>query len=144
MNQKYIIALIIGTILFGIILIIAGMNPMIALIGVGITWFIFYFLWSPPPKHKDFSDRDRLEATSRAMGGSGGRQNYQNLKYMKRSIIKARNKSLQNTSFQPTGNDVVWFWVLGFGSVARRLKAVVKAIIKRGITNVYSPQDHDR
>lgn len=71
MNQKHIIALIIGTILFGSILIIAGLNPMIALIGGGIAWFMFYFLWTPPPKHKDFSDRDRLEATSRAMGGSG-------------------------------------------------------------------------
>jgi len=44
---------------------------MLAIIGGGIAWFMFYFLWSPPPKHKDFSDRDRLEATSRAMGGSG-------------------------------------------------------------------------
>jgi len=71
MNQKYLIALIIGTILFGGILILMDLNPMLALIGGGITWFMFYFLWSPPPKHKDFSDRDRLEATSRAMGGSG-------------------------------------------------------------------------
>ena len=47
------------------------LNPMIALIGGGIAWFMFYFMWSPPPKQKDFSDRDRLEATSRAMGGSG-------------------------------------------------------------------------
>jgi len=38
-------------------------------IGGGIACFMFYFLWSPPPKHKGFSDRDRLEATSRAMGG---------------------------------------------------------------------------
>ena len=71
MNQKYLIALVIGTILFGGILILAGLNPVIALIGGGIICFMFHFLWSPPPKHKDFSDRDRLEATSRAMGGSG-------------------------------------------------------------------------
>jgi len=53
------------------VLILAGLNPLIALIGGGIAWFMVYFLWSPPQKHKEFSDRDRLEATSRAMGGSG-------------------------------------------------------------------------
>jgi hypothetical protein len=71
MNGKYIVALIVGTILFGGILILMDLNPMIALIGGGIAWFMYYFMWSPPPKQKDFSDRDRLEATSRAMGGSG-------------------------------------------------------------------------
>ena len=71
MRTKFLIALIIFTILFGFVLILAGLNPLIALIGGGIAWFMFYFLWSPPPKHKDFSDHDRLEATSRAMGGSG-------------------------------------------------------------------------
>jgi len=71
MKTKFLIALIILTILFGGILILAGLNPMIALIGGSIAWFMFYFMWSPPPKQKDFSDRDRLEATSRAMGGMG-------------------------------------------------------------------------
>ena len=71
MRRKLIIALIVLTILFGGILILMDLNPIIALIGGGIAWFMFYSLWSPPPKHKDFSDRDRLEATSLAMGGSG-------------------------------------------------------------------------
>jgi hypothetical protein len=71
MRTKFLIALIIFMILFGFVLILAGLNPLIALIGGGIAWFMVYFLWSPPTKHKDFSDRDRLEATSRAMGGSG-------------------------------------------------------------------------
>lgn len=71
MRMKFLIALIIVTILVGVILIFTGLNPLIALIGGGITWFMVYFLWSPPQKHKEFSDRDRLEATSRAMGGSG-------------------------------------------------------------------------
>lgn len=71
MRTKFLIGLIIFTILLGGILILAELNPLIALIGGGIAWFMFYFLWSPPPKHKEFSDRDRLEATSRAMGGSG-------------------------------------------------------------------------
>lgn len=71
MRAKLLIALIILTILFGSILIIAGQNPLIALIGGGIAWFMFYSLWTPPPKYKDFSDLDRFEATCHAMGGSG-------------------------------------------------------------------------
>jgi len=71
MRAKLLISLIILTILFGGILILAGLNPVIALITGGIAWFMVYFLWSPPQKHKEFSDHDRLEATSRAMGGSG-------------------------------------------------------------------------
>jgi len=71
MTTKFNIALIIVTLVFGGILILAGQNPIIALIAGGLIWFMVRFLWSPPPKHKDFSDRDRLEATSRAMGGSG-------------------------------------------------------------------------
>ena len=70
MRTKYLIALIIITTLFGIVLIWADMNPLIALIGGFIAWFMLYFLWTPPLKQKDFSDRDRLEATFRAMGGS--------------------------------------------------------------------------
>ncbi len=71
MRTKFLIALIIFTILFSIVLIWAGMPPLIALISGFIAWFMVYFLWTPPQKHKDFSDRDRLEATSRVMGGGG-------------------------------------------------------------------------
>ncbi len=71
MRPKLVIGLIIFTIIFGIILTIAELNPLVALIGGGIVWFVIYFLWSPPPKHKEFSDSDRLKATSRALGGSG-------------------------------------------------------------------------
>ncbi|MDA8240092.1 MAG: hypothetical protein M0Z67_06950 [Nitrospiraceae bacterium] len=71
MRPKLIIALIIGTIIFGVLLIIAGLNPLIALIGGGVVWFMIYFMWSPPSKHKEFTDADRLKATTRAMGGSG-------------------------------------------------------------------------
>jgi len=71
MNQQIIIALIVGIILFGDILKMMDQNPMLALIGGVIACFMLYFLWSPPLKHKDFSYHDRLEATSRAMGGSG-------------------------------------------------------------------------
>jgi len=68
MNAKLNIGILILTVLFGGILILADVNPTIALIGGGLTWFMFYFLWSPPPKHKDFSDRDRLEAMARGAG----------------------------------------------------------------------------
>ncbi len=71
MRRKFLIALIVGIILFGIILIFVGLNPLIALIGGGIAWFMIYFLWSPPSKHKEFSDADRIKATTRALGGSG-------------------------------------------------------------------------
>ena len=32
---------------------------------------LIYFMWSPPRKHKTFSNSDRLKAMSRALGGSG-------------------------------------------------------------------------
>jgi uncharacterized membrane protein YphA (DoxX/SURF4 family) len=71
MKAKLTIALIIVTIICGIILVIAGLNPLIALVGGGIVWFMIYFMWSPPRQHKEFTDADRLKATRRAMGGSG-------------------------------------------------------------------------
>lgn len=71
MQPKLIIAIIVSTIILGIALSIAGLNPLIALFGGGIAWFIFYFMWSPPRKHKEFTNADRLKATTRAMGGSG-------------------------------------------------------------------------
>jgi hypothetical protein len=47
MNQKYLIALIIGTILFGGILILMDLNPMLALIGGGIASFHYPTLTLP-------------------------------------------------------------------------------------------------
>jgi len=43
---------------------------ILALVGVGIAVWALSSLFSPPKKHKDFSDRDRLEATT-SYGGSG-------------------------------------------------------------------------
>lgn len=71
MRTKFLIALTILTILFGAVLIFAEYNPLIALIVGGIVWFMIYFMWSPPSKHKEFSDADRIKATTRALGGSG-------------------------------------------------------------------------
>jgi hypothetical protein len=34
----------------------------------GITFFMIFALWDTPPKHKEFSDSDRLRATSLARG----------------------------------------------------------------------------
>ena len=68
MTTKFNLILIGLTLVFGAILIFAGLNPMIALIGGGMAWFMFHFLWSPPPKQKDFSDVDRLDALYRGIG----------------------------------------------------------------------------
>jgi len=58
------------TISFGIVLILAGLNPLIALISGGIAWVHVLFLMDSAAETQRLSDRDRLEATSRAMGGS--------------------------------------------------------------------------
>jgi hypothetical protein len=71
-RQKYKILILIffGTIITAVVLWILGYNPKIV-IGLGILiFFMFFAMWDTPPKHKDFSDRDRLQATSRALGGS--------------------------------------------------------------------------
>ena len=36
----------------------------------GITFFMIFALWDTPPKHKEFSNSDRLRATYRALGAS--------------------------------------------------------------------------
>jgi len=46
-------------------------DVILALAGLGIIIWALYALLSPPKKHKDFSLRDRDQATSRALGGSG-------------------------------------------------------------------------
>ena len=71
MNRKLFIAFIILIIVAAAFFYFYELNPLIPLVAGGIAWFMFHFLWSTPPKHKNFSDRDRLEATSRAMGGRG-------------------------------------------------------------------------
>jgi hypothetical protein len=47
------------------------MDIILSLVGLGVVIGAFYFLFSPPRKHKDFSLHDRDEATSRALGGGG-------------------------------------------------------------------------
>jgi len=69
MRTKFLRALIIVTIIIGGILFFAGLNPMMALVGGGLIWFMVRVLWSPPPKHKVFSDVDRLDATYQGVGG---------------------------------------------------------------------------
>jgi hypothetical protein len=41
----------------------------VLIISLGTVCFILILMWSPPPKHKTFSDDDRIQAMSR--GGSG-------------------------------------------------------------------------
>ena len=47
------------------------MDVIWALAGLGILIWALYALLSPPKKHKEFSLRDRDQATSKALGGSG-------------------------------------------------------------------------
>jgi len=54
-----------------IILIVLGINPL-PVLGAGLlALFLFYALWNPPKKHKDYSLTDQQQATSRALGGGG-------------------------------------------------------------------------
>jgi hypothetical protein len=70
--QKYKILIIVFccTLITAIIFWLLGYNYKIV-IGFGILIsFMVFALWDTPPKHKEFSDADRQQATSRAMGGS--------------------------------------------------------------------------
>jgi predicted tellurium resistance membrane protein TerC len=70
-NKKYILAwIILGTISLLVIAWLLGYTPKL-IIGFGsIIVIMAWALWNPPEKHKEFSDRDRLQAMSRALGGS--------------------------------------------------------------------------
>ncbi len=46
------------------------MEFILALAGIGIAIWAISSVFSPPRKRKDFTLRDRDEATSRALGGS--------------------------------------------------------------------------
>jgi hypothetical protein len=65
------VSIIAGFAVLAVLLIVIDKSLFAALAFSVIVGFIIYFMWSPPPKHKDFSDADRLKATSRASGGSG-------------------------------------------------------------------------
>ncbi len=72
MNKKHIflIFVAIGTSTLSIIFSYFGNTPKL-IIGLGSIIFIMtWALWNPPDKHKEFSDRDRLQAMSRSMGGN--------------------------------------------------------------------------
>lgn len=72
MRQKYKILLVIfcSTGITALVVYYLGYNPKVP-IGFGILIsFIFFALWDPPPKHKEFTNTDRLQATGRALGGS--------------------------------------------------------------------------
>ncbi|MDJ0804050.1 MAG: hypothetical protein QNI97_14335 [Desulfobacterales bacterium] len=72
MNKKYmfLIFIAVGTSALSFIFVYFGKTPKL-IIGLGsIIFIMIWALWNPPEKHKEFSDRDRLQATSRSMGGS--------------------------------------------------------------------------
>ena len=70
-NKAEVLAwIVIATIALSVIAWLLGYTPKL-IIGFGsITVIMAWALWNPPGKHKEFSDRDRLQAMSRALGGS--------------------------------------------------------------------------
>ncbi len=71
-RQKYRILILVssGTIVAAVIARNLGYSPKIVIGVGGLIFFMFLALWNPPPKHKEFSNADRLQATSRAFGGN--------------------------------------------------------------------------
>ncbi|HYA15786.1 MAG TPA: hypothetical protein VEF33_15730, partial [Syntrophales bacterium] len=70
LKQKHRILIIIFLVTFITALVawLFGYNPNIVICFGILISLIFFALWDPPPKHKDFSDRDRLEGTNKARG----------------------------------------------------------------------------
>jgi hypothetical protein len=62
MGKKRLI-LIAVIVFLSAILISAGMSPFPTIVISVIFAFIFPVLWKPPPRYKEFSDDDRLQAT---------------------------------------------------------------------------------
>ena len=58
------------TFLASIVLLALEYSPNIAIVCGVIAIVMVYAMWSPPDKHKEFSNSDRIEAMTRAMGGS--------------------------------------------------------------------------
>lgn len=72
-NTKNALLIVIGiaTVLSGAALLLTGDSPFPVVILGAFVAFLLYTIWDPPKKQRDFTDSDRLKATSRAMGGSG-------------------------------------------------------------------------
>ncbi|MFZ2445555.1 MAG: hypothetical protein WAW37_04295 [Syntrophobacteraceae bacterium] len=71
MRKEIFRTLLIFTILIAAVLYFVTESRYVLIIALGIVCFLLILSWSPPPRHKTFSDEDRLEATSRAQGGGG-------------------------------------------------------------------------
>ena len=72
MNKRYmcLFGIAIGSITLSLVFLHLGKTPKL-IIGLGTILFIMIWaLWHPPERHKVFTDRDRLQAMSRALGGS--------------------------------------------------------------------------
>ena len=70
-KRNVCLLLIASTLAIATVLYSITSSGHILIVALGIICFILLFMWSPPPKHKIFSDEDRIQATSRALGGSG-------------------------------------------------------------------------
>jgi hypothetical protein len=58
------------TFIVSIVLMAFEYSPDIAIVCGVIALIMVYAMWSPPNQHKEFSNSDRIEAMTRAMGGS--------------------------------------------------------------------------
>jgi len=98
LRELLIAAIVIVTVLY-----VMSRSGYVLIFGLGIVCFILIFMWSPPPKHKTFSDDDRIEAMSRAYGASPppklwvppgihAKQKISQREF--RSVVKKANRSL--------------------------------------------------
>ncbi len=71
MRKNALNLLLISTVLIAAVLYLVTGSYYVLILALGIVSFILVVKRSPTPKHKTFSDNDRLEATSRALGGGG-------------------------------------------------------------------------
>jgi hypothetical protein len=70
-RNKLVITIGIATATISGLFLFYGRSPSLVIAMGAISAFLIFALWDQPPKHKQFSDSDRLKATSLAMGGSG-------------------------------------------------------------------------
>jgi|RhiMetdeSRZDD1v2_1073273.scaffolds.fasta_scaffold507251_2 hypothetical protein len=67
-RNKLLVITGITTFLVGCVFFITGQSPALVIVLGAIAAFLVFALWDPPPKHKEFSDSDRMKATLRVGG----------------------------------------------------------------------------
>jgi len=67
-RNKLLVIIGMITFLVGCVFFIAGKSSALVFVLGAIAAFLVFALWDPPPKHKEFSDADRVKATLRVGG----------------------------------------------------------------------------